>query len=163
MATAAGTSVRADLETLFGAAISAAFPDLTDAAPMIAACNNTANGDYQCNNAMPLFGKLKGKEGAPKSPRDVALAIVNALPQNGVLSNTSLAGPGFINCRLSAGYLSERINAMLERGMGIWAPPLPVSASSSCLFRGADCGTVRAADACGGMHVRGMTGARAEQ
>jgi len=125
-----GSSVRADLETLFRAAIAsafAAFPDAKDSPAMIAACNNAANGDYQCNNAMALFAKLKGKEGAPKSPRDVAQAILAALPANGVLADTSLAGPGFINCRLTPDYLSNRINNMLEHGMTVWAPPLPVS------------------------------------
>lgn len=31
-----------------------------------------------------LFGKLKGKEGAPKAPRDVANALIAALPANEV-------------------------------------------------------------------------------
>jgi arginyl-tRNA synthetase len=126
MATASGSSPRADLEALFRAALAAAFPDAPDAQPMIAACNNAANGDYQCNNAMPLFGRLKGKPGAPKAPRDVATAILAAVPANGVLAETSLAGPGFINLRLKQDYLSGRINNMLEHGMGVWAPSLPV-------------------------------------
>ncbi|GBF91032.1 hypothetical protein Rsub_03887 [Raphidocelis subcapitata] len=125
MATAAGNSVKADLEALFRAAIGAAFPALPDAEPMVAACNNSANGDYQCNNAMPLFGRLKGKEGAPKAPRDVATAILAALPENGVLASTSLAGPGFINIRVAGDYVATRINNMLQNGMGVWAPPLP--------------------------------------
>jgi arginyl-tRNA synthetase len=129
MATATGSSVLTDLEALFGAALAAAFPDVppADAKPAIAVCNNAANGDYQCNNAMALFGRMKGKEGAPKSPRDVAAAIVAALPSNGVLAAPpTLAGPGFINIRVSADYLSRRINNMMEHGMGVWAPPLPV-------------------------------------
>ena len=126
MATADHTSMRGDVEALFRGAIAAAFPDLQGVEPMIAACNNAANGDYQCNNAMPLFGRLKGKEGAPKAPRDVASAILAALPANGVLADTSLAGPGFINLRLSGDYVAGRINHMLEAGMEAWAPPLPV-------------------------------------
>jgi hypothetical protein len=37
-----------------------AYPDVTDE-PIVAACNNAKFGDYQCNNAMQLFAKLKGK------------------------------------------------------------------------------------------------------
>lgn len=129
MATASGSSVRADLETLFGAAVGtafAAFPDVAAAPAMIAACNNSTNGDYQCNNAMPLFGRLKGREGAPKAPRDVATALLAALPPNGVVASSSIAGPGFINLRVGGEYLAQRVNNMLEHGMGVWAPPLPV-------------------------------------
>ena len=129
MATTSGSTVLSDLETLFSAAIGgafAAFPDVASAPPMIAACNNASNGDYQCNNAMPLFGKLKGREGAPKAPRDIAQAILGALPANGLLASTSLAGPGFINLRIAGGYVGDRVNNMLEKGMDVWAPPLPV-------------------------------------
>ncbi|KIZ07760.1 hypothetical protein MNEG_0179, partial [Monoraphidium neglectum] len=125
MATATGTSVRTDLEALFGEAIAAAFPNSPDKAPLIAACNNAANGDYQCNNAMPLFGKMKGLEGAPKNPRAAAEGILAALPPNGLLSATSLAGPGFINCRVSPSYLADRVNNMLLHGTNVWAPSLP--------------------------------------
>ncbi|KAI8475928.1 MAG: tRNA synthetases class I (R)-domain-containing protein [Monoraphidium minutum] len=128
MATASGTSVLSDLEALFGAAITAAFPGAADAgagAALVAQCNNASNGDYQCNNAMPLFGKMKGRDGAPKNPRAAAEAILAALPANGMVSGTSLAGPGFINVRVSPDYLSDRINNMLDKGMGVWAPALP--------------------------------------
>jgi hypothetical protein len=41
--------------------------------PQIATTNNPKYGDYQCNNAMPLFAKLKGQADAPfKNPREVS-------------------------------------------------------------------------------------------
>ncbi len=56
----ASASLRTQLTNLFRQAINKAYPDLTDE-PIVAACNNAKFGDYQCNNAMQLFAKLKGK------------------------------------------------------------------------------------------------------
>ena len=114
-------SVRAELTDLFKAALKIAYPELSEA-PVVTPCNNAKFGDYQCNNAMALFGKLKGKEGAPKAPRDVASGILKALPSNTMVVETSLAGPGFINCKLSRVWLAQRINAMLVNGISTWAP-----------------------------------------
>ena len=121
--TTTAVSIREELSDLFKAALASAFPGVEEP-PMIAACNNAKNGDYQCNNAMGLFGKLKGKEGAPKAPRDVATAILAALPPNDAVDGTSLAGPGFINLRLSPAYLASRVSRMLAQGINIWAPRL---------------------------------------
>lgn len=59
----------------------------------VAPCNQPKFGDYQCNNAMALFGRMKGKEGAPKNPRAVAEAIVAAVPENGVITEMRWAPP----------------------------------------------------------------------
>lgn len=117
-------TLRGELSGLFKTAITSAFPAVEDAEPIVAPCNNAQHGDYQCNNAMPLFGKLKGKEGAPKNPRDVATAIVKGLPQNSVVQETSLAGPGFINCKISTDYLALRVNTLLKEGVQTLAPQL---------------------------------------
>ncbi|EFJ40444.1 hypothetical protein VOLCADRAFT_108162 [Volvox carteri f. nagariensis] len=114
-------SIRNELLELFRTALTVSFPSVS-AEPVVAACNNAKNGDYQCNNAMALFGKLKGTPSAPKAPRDVATAIVGALPANGLIAETSLAGPGFINIRLSRDSLSTRLSEMLVKGLASWAP-----------------------------------------
>jgi arginyl-tRNA synthetase len=75
---------------------------------------------------MGLFGRLKGKEGAPKSPQAVAQALVQALPPNALVAETSLAGPGFINIKLSRPYIAQRISTMLQQGIASWAPKLAV-------------------------------------
>ncbi|KXZ44683.1 hypothetical protein GPECTOR_63g12 [Gonium pectorale] len=113
--------MRTELAELFRTALTVSYPS-AGAEPVVAACNNAKNGDYQCNNAMALFGKLKGTEGAPKAPRDVANAILGALPKNDLVAETSLAGPGFINIRLNREYLSKRISGMLTGGLASWAP-----------------------------------------
>lgn len=117
-------SLRSELQALFKTAIQTAYPSMTEELPLVAACGNTKNGDYQCNNAMALFGRLKGKEGAPRAPRDAAIALVAALPPNEIIASTSLAGPGFINIRLNYAYLAKRVNRMLKEGMSGSAPSL---------------------------------------
>lgn len=124
--TAPGEAVtlRGELSGLFRSAISSAFPAVGVVETVVAPCNNPQHGDYQCNNAMALFGKLKGKEGAPKNPRDVAAAILRSLPANSTIHETSLAGPGFINCKISTTYLAKRVNSLLKDGIQILAPKL---------------------------------------
>lgn len=53
-------SVRQELASLFGSAMASAFPGV-EVTPYVAQTNDAKFGDYQCNNAMALFGKLKGK------------------------------------------------------------------------------------------------------
>lgn len=55
-------SIRQELSGIFGNAMSKAFAGV-EVAPYIAQTNDARFGDYQCNNAMALFGKLKGKVG----------------------------------------------------------------------------------------------------
>ena len=55
-------SVRADLAATFRTALNSAFPNVP-MEPQVAATNNPRFGDYQCNNAMQLFGRMKGKVG----------------------------------------------------------------------------------------------------
>ena len=123
-------SIRSELRTAFSTAIATAFPDLAAGAPPNAALESTReakHGDYQCNAAMGLFGRGKGQPGFPcKSPRDVATAIVGALPSTPLLAGTpDLAGPGFINLKVDRSALAARVKLMLVHGPSTWAPSLP--------------------------------------
>ncbi|KAG1677444.1 hypothetical protein FOA52_001899 [Chlamydomonas sp. UWO 241] len=120
-----GCGLRGELGALFKAAMRSAYPAMNEDV-MLVPCNSAKGGDYQCNNAMGLFGKLKGTEGAPKAPRDVGLALIAALPQNELIEETSLAGPGFINIKLSRPVLAARVQTMLTNGVASWAPKLPL-------------------------------------
>ena len=55
-------SVRSELAATFRTALHSAFPAVA-MEPIVAATNNPKFGDYQCNNAMQLFGRMKGKVG----------------------------------------------------------------------------------------------------
>jgi len=58
--------------------------------------------DFQCNGAMAAAKKLG------KNPREIATAIADALKASPLVASADVAGPGFINVKLSAETLSER-------------------------------------------------------
>jgi len=51
----------------------------------------TQHGDYACNLAMQLAKPMR------RSPRDLAQALINALPPSTVIGKVEIAGAGFIN------------------------------------------------------------------
>lgn len=65
-------------------------------------------GDFQINDAMSLAKKYQ------KNPRDIAADIVSELEKNSKLVNINIAGPGFINFRLSDEYLIDYANSLIE-------------------------------------------------
>lgn len=72
----------AELRTLFSAALEQAYPGI-GIQPIIAQTGNPKFGDYQCNNAMALFGKLKGQVCAADLSGEVALVQINCrMPKN---------------------------------------------------------------------------------
>lgn len=74
-------------------------------------------GDYQCNAAMPL-AKTLGKK-----PRDIANDLVEAIGEQAMFEEVSIAGPGFINFRLSAKTVGEAMGeAMADERLGV--PPV---------------------------------------
>ena len=71
-------------------------------------------GDYQANCAMPL-GKKAGRP-----TRDVASEIVSELELDGLCESVDIAGPGFINLKLDAGWLNNRLkSALSDPRMGV--------------------------------------------
>lgn len=70
-------------------------------------------GDYATNVAMKLAGQLG------RNPREIAEEIANALRETGQFSDVEIAGPGFINLRLSDSALleiSKQPYALLREG-----------------------------------------------
>lgn len=58
-------------------------------------------GDFATNIAMQLAGKLS------KNPREIAEEIANELSKNEIFENVEIAGPGFLNLRVSAKSLEK--------------------------------------------------------
>ena len=58
-------------------------------------------GDFATNIAMQLAGKLS------KNPREIAEEIANELSKNEIFENVEIAGPGFLNLRVSAKKLEK--------------------------------------------------------
>jgi len=86
---------------LFQEALFTAYPALKDEAqPFLIELEKPKNADhghFAVNSALQLARKLGAK------PRDIAVAIVAALPSSELLAGApEIAGPGFINIRLSS-------------------------------------------------------------
>ena len=129
-------SLQGSLADLFGRAVQEAFPEAGPApaaggevGAAVAACADPSNGDYQCNEAMPLFGRLKkaGGDLPPGGPRGVAEGILAALPESGIVAETSVAGPGFINVRVCPEFLARRVEDAARGGGGGGGARLPPS------------------------------------
>lgn len=62
-------------------------------------------GDYATNVALQLAGRLQ------RSPRDIAEELAAALRETGDYSEVTVAGPGFINVRISSEALAHQLEA----------------------------------------------------
>jgi arginyl-tRNA synthetase len=98
------TSILNLLRDRFAAAVAHVAGAPTD--PLVRAAQDARHGDYQCNVAMSL-GKALGRK-----PRDIAQDIVAAADLAGVAEPPEVAGPGFINVRLTAEFLAARLGAI---------------------------------------------------
>ncbi len=68
------------------------------------------HGDFACNIAMRLAKPLK------KNPRELAQAIVGALPHSDLIEKTEIAGAGFINLKLKPAAWAGIVRAIHEQG-----------------------------------------------
>ncbi|WIG56828.1 MAG: Arginyl-tRNA synthetase [Rhodanobacteraceae bacterium] len=68
------------------------------------------HGDFACNVAMLLAKK------AGKNPRELAAAIIAALPANACIAKVEIAGPGFINFFLTDAAWHGEIRRALNEG-----------------------------------------------
>jgi arginyl-tRNA synthetase len=79
-------------------------------------------GDYQANGVMALAKKIK------TNPRKLAEEVVKNLNVDDICEPPEIAGPGFINLRLKADFIAERlleINADSQNQLGIDRTPEP--------------------------------------
>jgi len=111
-----------DFRRGLGEALGAAFAEagLDAAFGRVTPCERPDIADFQCN------GALAGAKAAGRQPRQIAEAVVARLRGDARLDGASLAGPGFINLRLSDAALSARaaeIAADARAGAGVVASP----------------------------------------
>ena len=103
------------LEAALRRAVADAFPEAADADPVVRPSSDPRFGDYQANGAMAL-GKRLGRR-----PREVAEAIAGHVDAAAVgLDPPEVAGPGFLNLRLTPAWLSARLTDLAaDPGLGI--------------------------------------------
>lgn len=90
------------------ALVSAFGPDLTGTDPILVASSNPKFGDYQANVAMSLAKRLQ------QPPRAIAEQIVAHLDVADLCDSPGVAGPGFINLRLTPAYLEAQLQALTQ-------------------------------------------------
>ncbi len=115
MPSAAFTDNKSAIAALFQQALYAAFPALRNEANSfvidVEKPKNPDHGHFAVNSALQLAKKLGLK------PRDIAAAIVNALPASDLLAGTpEIAGPGFINIRLASSAETRVVAAIFSAG-----------------------------------------------
>lgn len=85
-------------------------PDFKTPTIPIGPTKHESHGDYACPIAMALAKPAKMK------PRAIAEAIVKHLPEADFMASAEIAGPGFINFRLSEPYLKQQVEAIIAEG-----------------------------------------------
>ena len=74
-----------------------------DADPVLRATSDAKHGDYQVNGVLPLAKREK------KNPRELAELVAKELEKDGAFEKVEVAGPGFVNLRLSSTWLAEQL------------------------------------------------------
>ena len=109
-------TLREQVEEVVDAALSAAVADGSLPLEEVPAAalerpRDTANGDWASTVA------LRAAKAAHMKPRDVAEAVVAHLPENDLIASTEIAGPGFVNIRLTNAALASVIAEVRREGM----------------------------------------------
>ncbi len=97
-----------DLASTLGEAVGAAFAGLGLPAELgrVTASDRPDLADFQSNGALAAAKRVG------RNPREIAGAVVEALAAEPALANVDVAGPGFINLKVSAAALTARANAL---------------------------------------------------
>lgn len=93
----------------------------TDAPAVLRPTQDPKHGDYQVNGVLPLAKQLK------KNPRELAAPVAAALSEHEAIAGAEVAGPGFVNLRLSDAWIAARLgDALADRERdGVPAAPRP--------------------------------------
>jgi arginyl-tRNA synthetase len=107
--------LKAELERLLAQAVqtlseSLLPPPIEAQAISVERTRDPAHGDYASSVALKLA------RAARVAPRELAAAIVAALPASPLLARAEVAGPGFINLHLAPGAQDEVLGRILEQG-----------------------------------------------
>ena len=102
---------KSHLSELFAQALREVAPD-AQTEVLIERPKQASHGDYACNLAMQLAKPLR------KSPRDIAQALIAALPKSDVIEKVEIAGAGFINVFITTVAKQQAVHSVLHAGAG---------------------------------------------
>ena len=111
MTTQAGLDLHAHLVDLLDLALRVVAPDHPQAI-VVERSRQAQHGDYACNVALQLAKSLK------RNPREIAAALVAALPTSPCVAKAEVAGAGFINIFLRPETRQASVPRILELGPG---------------------------------------------
>jgi arginyl-tRNA synthetase len=109
MSSAAVPDLRSHLTELLRSALDAVVPGRA-ASIVLERPKSPAHGDYACNVAMQLAKAMK------RNPREIAQALIRALPESAYLEKAEVAGAGFLNFYLKPAARQQVVRAVLEQG-----------------------------------------------
>jgi len=99
---------KTELENALSAAVGAVVPDLADTPVVLERPKQAAHGDYASNVALALAKR------AQRNPRQLAQALVGALPPSDLVERVDIAGAGFINLVLKPAARQAIVGRVLE-------------------------------------------------
>jgi arginyl-tRNA synthetase len=107
--------VKSDLERLLREALQTlvpgVIPEPVDPAQVVVErARDALHGDFASNIAMRLA------KSARRNPRELAQALIGALPRNSLVASAEVAGAGFINFRLHKNAWSEALKQVAAQG-----------------------------------------------
>ena len=117
-------TIRVSLEQLLSKALSAAVEggalELDSVPePTLERPKDESHGDWACTIAMRLAKQ------AHKNPREIAQIVIDHIPANELIDSCEIAGPGFINFRLSNASFQQIVSEVRSQGADYGRSALP--------------------------------------
>jgi arginyl-tRNA synthetase len=109
--TTAVSNFKTHLAELFSQALRTVAPDLADSLMVVMdRPKQVQHGDYACNLALQLAKPMR------RGPRDIAQALIDALPASSVIGKVEIAGAGFINVFITTAAKQSVVRGVLQMG-----------------------------------------------
>lgn len=109
MSNASAPDFRSHFTGLLRCALVEVAPDAANLPVILERPKSAQHGDYACSVAMQLAKPMK------RNPREIAQALVRALPQSPYLEKAEIAGAGFVNLYLKPAAKQQVMRVVLEQ------------------------------------------------
>ncbi|HEV8645957.1 MAG TPA: arginine--tRNA ligase, partial [Burkholderiales bacterium] len=109
MSNSPALDLRSHFTELLRSALVEVAPDAANLPVNLERPKSAQHGDYACNVAMQLAKQMK------RNPREIAQALVKALPQSPYLEKAEIAGAGFVNLYLRPAAKQQIVRVVLEQ------------------------------------------------
>ncbi|MGH8750787.1 MAG: arginine--tRNA ligase, partial [Burkholderiales bacterium] len=104
--------LKSHLAGLFSQALKTVAPEQAALPILLERPKQASHGDYSCNLALQLAKPMK------RNPRELATALLAALPASPYIEKAEIAGAGFINLFLKPAAKQQVVKEILNSGEG---------------------------------------------